>query len=312
MFFAPLTMHQLGDRRTEHPLVALGVLDRQQALAGVSVPGHRHGVLALHQVDPRVGVVGLDVRRDLLVDVVAAGVECRLVGGRPVARRVLGPEVQAGQVAGRGQHRRVPLGLVLHRVDEVGPGLQVTLDHGRVVDEPGGSPVLADRVVVVRVPVLTPVLRVDVLEVGHPRQVHLLQQLLGHHQRDVDPGGTHDVVAALADPGRVELGDRLLVGVEEVDRDLRTLLGGELLPQLRVVVGRPVVDQQLALDRSGARRARRRCARRTTAAATATTGENDAAPGRRDAHARHEGATAHTLGRRLGGQDPNRVVLAHW
>ena len=51
----------------------------EQALAGVAVPDLRQHVVALRELDARIRVERLDVRRELVDDDVLAGVELRLV-----------------------------------------------------------------------------------------------------------------------------------------------------------------------------------------------------------------------------------------
>ncbi len=250
----PVVHPQLGDRRPESPHVPLRVVGLEDAGASVAVPHLRQRVLALGQRDAGIGVERLDVRGE--VEQCGLGViEFAGVGRVPVA--VDRPEVDAHQIVGSIQDRRLAARLALGHLEEVGPGLDRRADLLGVVDPPGGAPVLAHRVPVARVPRLVGVRRVDVLEVRQPSQIHRLQQAELDHLRDVHPGRNDDVVAAGTRPGR-QLGDGFLVGRVDVDLGLRSELFGELLEELGVVVLGPVEEVELVLDlsrRSGRRRA---------------------------------------------------------
>ena len=120
------------------------------------------------------------------------------------------------------------------------------LIFGLVVEPTRRAPVLADAVVVGRVPRLGEVQRVDVDHVGQLRLVELLEQTVLDHLRDVRAGG-HDDVEPAGALRCLQLGDEVFVARVVADLHLDAeVLFGQRTDDVGIVVLAPGVHVQAA------------------------------------------------------------------
>ena len=139
------------------------------------------------------------------------------------------------------------------------PAVVVARHLGLVHGDAGGSHVVGDRELVVRIVVLRAGedVGIEVLEIGDLGFVDRGEHSFLDHDRDVVRRGKDDVVIRAAG---LELGEHRLVGIEGIVDDLDAVFLLEFLDdRVRRVVG-PVEDEQLfrLVARAGAERQRER------------------------------------------------------
>ena len=172
------------------------------------------------------------------------------VGRIRVVERVAQHLERHDQDVTRGVHQDDLAAVLADReVVELAPRRERLLHDLGAVQDPGRAEVLRHVVLVVRIPLLAQDRGVDVLEVGDPRVVELLDVALLRHLRQELGGRAAHVVARCA---AGQLGQQLLVVGEDVVLEvLDAGLGLERLHVARVDIAGPVEHPELILDRAG-------------------------------------------------------------